>query len=80
MVHGRENMRDGCEEYGRCFGTLDDALAHINAPCFAKANCVYRLFELGREIPLEADEVERPQPSRRETVYRIKQEQKGDGQ
>ena len=57
-----EHLRDGQEECAKVFGTLDAALAWINDDFFAKSNMTFRLFKLGREIPLRTEKFERQQP------------------
>lgn len=63
-VYVCEHLRDGIEEGAKCFSKLEDALAFVNADRFARNNHAFRIFELGKEIKLEADDVVEPQPSK----------------
>lgn len=64
VVYVCEHLRDGVEEGAKCFVKLEDALAFINADRFARDNHTFRLFKLGKELPLSADDVTEPQPAK----------------
>lgn len=65
VVYGVERLRDGTEEWAKAFAKLDAALAYINETAArGMGNYSFRLFELGREIDLVADDVEVPQPAK----------------
>lgn len=55
VVHYTEHLRDGHEEGARIVNTLEQALALIekmaNDGPFG-GNCTFRLFGLGKEVPL----------------------------
>ncbi len=65
VVYWNEQLRDGEEEGAKVVPNLAAAVALINkfAGGFGGGNTTYRLFELGREIPLEQTAVETPQPA-----------------
>ena len=75
VVYGCERLRDGVEEWAKCFDTLEQALAHINenAAFFCGRNMRFDLFRLGTPIPLEAVLIEEPQPARVKTVFKVKE-------
>lgn len=61
-----EHLRDGREEGAKVVPTLKDALEifeRIRNRGVAGSNYTFRLFELGREIPLEEQVIETPQPT-----------------
>ena len=72
MVYACEHLRDALEEYAKCFRSMEAALEFINRDRFAQDNHTFRLFELGKEIPLAQEEVEEPQPAKKTTVWRVK--------
>jgi hypothetical protein len=72
VVYGCEGLRDGREEWAKCFDTLEKAVAYLNKDFFAKDNMTFRLFELGKEIPLTEESVEEPQPSKVTTRIKVK--------
>lgn len=55
-----ERLRDGTEEGAKVFPTREKAIEFINkiANGFAGDNCDFRLFELGKEIPIRGEKVE----------------------
>lgn len=63
VVYVAEHLRDGIEEFAKCFDTQEAALAWINKGRFAQDNHRFRLFELGKEIPLQQETVSLPQPA-----------------
>lgn len=66
VVAAVEHMRDETTEYGKFFKTQGAALAWIDERLngFAGCNMTFRVFELGREIPLKFDKVMEPQPAK----------------
>lgn len=54
VVYGCEHLRDGEEEFARIVSSIDEAMEIINKDRFARDNHTFKLFELGKEIPLEA--------------------------
>ena len=66
-------LQDGHEEYTKCFAKLADAIAYMNHQTWGDCNLYYRLFELGKEIPLDTYQEEEPQPAKTITKYRVKQ-------
>jgi hypothetical protein len=66
VVYWCEHLRDGIEEYARVWPSMEAALDCIArlANGFAADNLEIRLFELGREIPLERKEEKEPQPDK----------------
>jgi len=61
VVYWCEHLRDGREEGARVLASLDAALAFLSDAAtrwFASSNYEFRLFELGREIPLRRAERE----------------------
>ena len=64
VVYGCEHLRDGLEEWAKCFDTLETALAYVNEDFFANGRMTFRLFELGKEVKLEERVEEIPQPPR----------------
>jgi hypothetical protein len=67
-----ERMQDGTEECARCFDTVEAAVAYANKPHWPGGNLTFRLFGLGKEIPLAEGVEEEPQPPKTKTVYRVK--------
>jgi hypothetical protein len=73
VVYGCEWLRYGLEEWTKCFDTLEQAVAYINKDFFAKSNMTFKLFKLGREIPLELEETEVSQPAKVTTRFKVKE-------
>ncbi len=68
VVYVCEHLRDGTDEHGKLFETKEAALHYINdgiSRWFCSDNMTFKLFELGREVPLTQEEVELPQPSKK---------------
>lgn len=64
-------LQDGHEEGAKCFDKIEDALAYVNKDHWGY-NPTFRLFELGKEIPLTTVTEEEPQPAKTKTVYKLK--------
>lgn len=65
VVYGLERLRDGYEEWAKCFAKKETALSYINDIVGRGiGNYEFRLFELGSEVPLEAADIEVPQPAK----------------
>jgi len=61
VVYWCEHLRDGHEEGAKVLPTLESALEFLSSAAtrwFAGSNYEFRLFELGREVPLERTEME----------------------
>lgn len=65
VVCGSEHLRDETTNFAKPFTSKAAAVAFVNeiVSGFGGANYSFRLFELGKEIPLVADDVEVPQPA-----------------
>jgi len=72
VVCGCEHLRDGTEDFAKCFTTLTKALEYINKHRFARGNYEFHLFELGEEIALTTVETEVPQPPIKTTEVVVK--------
>lgn len=74
VVYFCERLRDGREEGARVVDTVEEGLALIEryAHGYGGCNTTFRLFELGREIPLERETVEEPQPAKVRTRFKVK--------
>jgi hypothetical protein len=75
VVHCLTREQDGTEESASIVGSLAAALALVNqwggGPERVNAhNSVYRVFELGKEVPIKREVVEEPQPAKRSINYR----------
>jgi hypothetical protein len=72
-----EHLRDGEEEGAVVFSGLPAALYFLTAArneWFAADNFTFRLFELGKELPLEEESVmEQPPPKVGRRVIKLKQ-------
>lgn len=74
VVYCCEHLRDGIEEGAKCFDKLEDALDFLNSPnWFARSNSTFKLFELGKQIPLELVKTEVPQPSKQTVKFKVKE-------
>ena len=73
VVYYCERLRDGREEGAKCFDTVEQASAFINADNWGPGyrNITFRLFELGRELSLERVDEEVPQPPVVKTQFRV---------
>ena len=76
VIYACERLRDGREEWAKICSSLDEALKYINkmAGGFGGCNTEFRLFGLGEEIPLARETVEEPQPSKKNTRFRLAEE------
>ena len=72
VVHICERLRDGFEEFAKLFSSKESAIAWINKGRFAQDNHEFRLFELGKEIPIEQEAVKIRQPIKVEKRYKLK--------
>lgn len=74
VVYCHERLRDGRDEWAKCFNTLEHALAYINQ-ChhgFAGDGMSFRLFKLGDEVAIKAEMTEEPQPAKKTITYTAK--------
>jgi hypothetical protein len=73
VVYYCECLRDGREEGAECFDTVEQASAFINADSWGAGyrNITFRLFELGRELPLVRVTEQVPQPPVVKTQFRV---------
>lgn len=59
-----------CEEhFSQPFASIEEAMAYINKKHFAGDSFSYRLFELGKELPLKKVTVQEPQPPKAVTKF-----------
>ncbi len=65
-------LQDGHEEGSKVFAKLDEALKYIDwLGNTGGDRTEFRLFELGKEIPLNVETVEEPQPSKKKVRYQV---------
>lgn len=66
-----ERLRDANEECAKIFNNKQAALDWIEklANGFAGCNCDFKLFELGKELPLTETVEETPQPSKKRRKF-----------
>lgn len=70
VVHCATYVQDGSESSADLFPTLEAALAHVNKYATVwGAKTSFRLFTLGKEIPLARETVEEPQPPKTRSRY-----------
>lgn len=70
-------LQDGHEEFTKVFAGTDDVLKYLNnRGNWPGDSSEYRLFELGKEIPLESYEEREPQPDKVVVKYRLKKGKK----
>ena len=71
VVYWCESLRDGIEEGARVKSTIEGALQLITSLSNGwLGNTTFRLFELGKEIPLTQETIEIPQPAIKRIAYR----------
>lgn len=73
VVYFREHLRDGREEHAKAFDSLEKAIAFINevANGYGGATYSFRMFELGKEVPIRSVNEETPQPPVIKTRYEV---------
>ncbi len=74
VVYWCEHLRDGIEEGAKVVSSIEEGLKLIDkiANGFAGCNCEFKMFELGKEVPIKAGAVEEPQPSKKTIKYGVK--------
>ncbi len=76
VVYWENQLRDGREDGARVYDHIEKAIIAINNMMqgFGGENSDYKLFELGKEIPLTITTEEVPQPSVKKNQYVVKEE------
>ena len=65
-----EHLRDGHESGAKIFGNKQDALDWFGG--FSEfGNYEFKLFELGKEIPIKLEAVEEPQPPKVKKKWKV---------
>lgn len=76
VIYYFERLQDGYDEWSKIVGSKQEALQIINdmigrVHCPEHHNARYKLFELGKEIPLQQEIIEEPQPSKKKVRFSL---------
>ena len=71
VLYWRERLRDGNEEGARITATKEEAVLLANKLLGGFAGCImeFKLFELGKELPLKKETVVEKQPDKIERKF-----------